>query len=103
MSVRFRPTSRNQVGGKFWEEFYDWSLKVLDDWDKTLGRKVMADGAPPGHTRTSDAQQLALLRAARDKQDPMFTNDPRAQKRLAELESRSGAQQEAPGFPPGFA
>jgi len=26
MSVRFRPTSRNQVGGKFWEEFYDWSL-----------------------------------------------------------------------------
>jgi hypothetical protein len=92
MATRFRPSSRNLMGGKFWNEFTEWGRRYYQhDIEGVSQRKVFADGFPPGHVPTSEAQQLNLLRAARAQGDAMFTQSKSAQARLAQLEAKEAA------------
>ena len=89
MSTRFRPSSRNLMGGKFANEFFERALDAYQkDFEGTLGRKINADGYPGGHVPTSERQQLDLLRSARDQHSPMFTSSQGAQQRLQQLEAK---------------
>lgn len=93
MTTRFRPSSRNLLGGKFWNEFTEWGKTAYNrDIATPSMRKVFADGFPPGHVPTDDAQQLKLLRAARAQGDPMFTQSKSAQARLAQLEAKEASR-----------
>ena len=89
MSTRFRPSSRNLLGGKFWNEFLDWGrVAYRRDIANPSLRQVFAEGAPLGHVKTTDAQQLKLLREARMQGSPMYTQSRGAQARLAQLEAK---------------
>lgn len=92
----------NRLSGKRWNRITSDGVKWYRQQVDRLKEELLADGYPPFSVPASPQVQYQNLVAMKQAGDPRYWSDPRAQKRLTELEAQFGVATPAgPLGPPG--